>query len=383
MNKTILTLISTTCLVFSFCGLSIALAANDNTSLQKINALQDKILLDNQKLSQLEQKILELDTNISEKAKGIEQLNQVIKKIVNAKLDLQYKKSQQFDILYFQKKQLNMQLKTTYVIHRNNNIQKLGNITNIQQLHRLLNYLESVNNSSVIQIQNIRNSLAELDKLDNNLDLLNQKQQQYKYKISQSYNALKELKESNLKFKQNLVSSINKDKAKLSFYEETYNSLNKSLSNQNNVDTKDTISTSKFNKNSLFTRAKGNLALPVEGMIDDASATDNTRKAIFIKSPEGQKVRSVFDGQVVFSNWLRGFGFLTIVNHKDGFMSLYGHNQTLLKKTGDKVKTGEILALTGASGSTQEPGLYFELRHNGNTLNPLAWLKIESSRSIG
>ncbi len=347
----------------------------ENLSLKKIHELQNIILSENTKLSRLELELKALDSQISEKSQDLQKLNNIITKIMNAKLDLQRKKTTQFDALYFQKQQLIKQLKSSYVIQRNNNVQKLAHINNLQQLHRLLNYLESINTSSVAQIKAIKDSIGQLEELDNNLNLLNIKQQQYKQQIAVAYNNLKDLKDNNLQLKQQLLLSLGQNKAKLTSYQTRYNSLN-------NFSNNPIYKEATINSKSLFNRAKGTLALPVNGIIDHDFKNIDQRQAIFIKTKEGQQVRSVFDGQVVFSNWLRGFGFLTIVNHKDGFMSLYGHNQTLLKKSGDIVKTGEVLALTGASGSTEEPGLYFEIRHNGNTVNPLAWLKNDTNKAI-
>lgn len=90
---------------------------------------------------------------------------------------------------------------------------------------------------------------------------------------------------------------------------------------------------------------------------------------------ENTPIRSVYYGQVVFSDWLRGFGLLMIIDHGDGFMSLYGNNRSLIKNTGDRVKAGEVIAHAGAGTTEGESGLYFEIRHNGKPLNPIPWLE--------
>jgi septal ring factor EnvC (AmiA/AmiB activator) len=79
-------------------------------------------------------------------------------------------------------------------------------------------------------------------------------------------------------------------------------------------------------------------------------------------------------GQVVFADWLRGFGNLIILDHGGGYMSLYGYNEGLLKSVGDGVKGGDAVAQTGASGGAEESGLYFELRHDGKPFDPLRWV---------
>ena len=89
----------------------------------------------------------------------------------------------------------------------------------------------------------------------------------------------------------------------------------------------------------------------------------------------GEVVRTIHHGRIVFSDWLRGFGLLTIVDHGQGYMSLYARNQALLKSVGDWVESGEIIAKLGQSGGFEKNGLYFELRHKGQPQNPKRWLK--------
>ena len=86
-------------------------------------------------------------------------------------------------------------------------------------------------------------------------------------------------------------------------------------------------------------------------------------------------MHAVADGQVVYADWLRGFGNLMIVDHGDDFLSIYGNNQSLLHQAGDTVKAGESLATVGSSGGNPESGLYFEIRHQGQAFDPLRWLR--------
>jgi len=89
----------------------------------------------------------------------------------------------------------------------------------------------------------------------------------------------------------------------------------------------------------------------------------------------GSHIKAIHHGRVVFSDWLRGFGLLTIVDHGQGYMSLYARNQALLKSVGDWVETGEVIAKLGRSGGYDKDALYFEIRHKGQPQNPKRWLK--------
>ena len=97
-------------------------------------------------------------------------------------------------------------------------------------------------------------------------------------------------------------------------------------------------------------------------------------KGLFIRSATGETVHAVADGQVVYADWLRGFGNLLILDHGNGFMSLYGHNEGLLRQVGEKVRSGDPIARVGATGGLQETGLYFELRREGKPFDPMAWV---------
>lgn len=131
-----------------------------------------------------------------------------------------------------------------------------------------------------------------------------------------------------------------------------------------------------------FAALKGKLHLPVRGNVANrfgAPREDSgiTWKGLFIKAGEGEEVKSIADGRVVFADWLRGFGNLMIVDHGNGFMSLYGNNQALLRKVGDAVTAGDNIAAVGNSGGNEESGLYFELRHQSKPFDPLSWCVVK------
>jgi septal ring factor EnvC (AmiA/AmiB activator) len=131
-----------------------------------------------------------------------------------------------------------------------------------------------------------------------------------------------------------------------------------------------------------FRQIKGRMRLPVTGeLVARFGSPRNERgfssKGIFIRSRAGQEVKAVAGGRVVFADWLRGFGNLLIVDHGGGYMSLYGNNEALFRRTGDEVRGGEALASVGASGGNEETGLYFELRYQGKPFDPLSWSNLK------
>lgn len=131
-----------------------------------------------------------------------------------------------------------------------------------------------------------------------------------------------------------------------------------------------------------FAQLKGRLALPIRGELANRFGTPRqeggtTWKGVFIRAPGGAEVKAIAAGRIVFSDWLRGFGNLAIVDHGDGYLSVYGNNESLFKTAGQAVKGGEAIAAVGSSGGNPETGLYFELRHLGQALDPLKWVGLK------
>lgn len=128
-----------------------------------------------------------------------------------------------------------------------------------------------------------------------------------------------------------------------------------------------------------FAAAKGNLPMPTKGRIRHAfgarRADGRLRwHGIDIASPQGTPVNAVYRGRVIFADWLRGFGLLTILDHGSDYMTLYGHADVLYKNVGDWVESGEMIAGAGNSGGKKESGVYFEVRHKGEPKDPISWI---------
>ena len=134
---------------------------------------------------------------------------------------------------------------------------------------------------------------------------------------------------------------------------------------------------------SQFAQLRGRLPMPVIGEVTgrfgaprrvEGAGTAPTRKGIFIRAPSGTGVHAVAPGQVVFADWLRGFGNLMVIDHGDDFLSVYGNNESLLRNVGDKIAVGDVIAAVGNTGGIEQTGLYFELRFQGRPFDPLKWV---------
>ncbi len=130
-----------------------------------------------------------------------------------------------------------------------------------------------------------------------------------------------------------------------------------------------------------FAKLRGNLRLPVKGTITNRFGSPRQEgsswKGLFIRSGSGSEVKSIAAGRVVFAEWMRGFGNLLIIDHGDAYLSIYGNNDALLKNVGDSVRGGDTVATVGNSGGNPESGLYFEIRHQGQPVDPLKWASLK------
>lgn len=132
------------------------------------------------------------------------------------------------------------------------------------------------------------------------------------------------------------------------------------------------------NEGSGFASMKGKLRLPVKGELVasfGARRADGPNwKGLFIKAAEGAEVKAIAAGEIIFADWMRGFGNLLVVDHGGQYMTIYGNNQSLLKRPGDKLKAGDVIATVGNSGGNEQSGLYFEMRYQGRAIDPSSWM---------
>ncbi|AZT85078.1 peptidase M23 [Marinobacter sp. NP-4(2019)] len=133
------------------------------------------------------------------------------------------------------------------------------------------------------------------------------------------------------------------------------------------------------NESAPFKSLKNRLPWPAKGKVFSgfgAPYADGKlrRNGLLMNTSEDADIKAIHYGRVVFANWLRGFGLMTIVDHGDGYMTLYGHSSSLYTSPGDWVEPGEAIAAAGRTGGTEDPALYFEIRRNGKPVNPRSWL---------
>ncbi|MDH5327233.1 MAG: peptidoglycan DD-metalloendopeptidase family protein [Gammaproteobacteria bacterium] len=263
-------------------------------------------------------------------------------------------------------------VRTSYRLGRQPYIKLLLNQQNPQKVSRALRYYDYYNRARLEQIQRWQNDISSLRQTRNAIVDKNQQ--------------LQALQEERLKEKQHIGQlHVQRAQSLLAYrkeFDEKKLDLEKLL--QNEQELLNLVQTIRIQPPDLqqrpFDQLKGQLPWPTIGNLKARFGSsrhigDLKWQGVLIGSKSGQAVRAIAAGRIAYSDWLRGFGLLVILDHGNGYMSLYGHNESLYKDTGTWVQPSEVIASVGSSGGQQSSGLYFELRHKGKPVNPAKWLK--------
>jgi len=312
--------------------------------------------------------------------KKLASLNKKLKKL---ELEMLKRKKLQSEILY-----------QSYIKPKPGYLQLFLEGINPNEVSRQINYigfLTKAQNENILELNKIRENISSTKKstkrILKNVTQLRKKKEKNAKKLEKR----KEAKKITLSKISNKLKSQKSKKQKLQQDEKKLSNLVKNLmlklkaeekrrrvGKKEITDKKKIVDIEAYKIN--FAKLKKKLKLPIKGKIihkyNSKRRDTGTRwKGLFIKAKEGSNVTSVASGQVVFSDWLRGFGNIIIIDHGKSYMSLYGNNDSLLKQKGEYIKGGDVIALSGNSGGNKNNGLYYELRHNGKPFNPLKWTK--------
>jgi septal ring factor EnvC (AmiA/AmiB activator) len=270
--------------------------------------------------------------------------------------------------------ELSHQLRTAYVLSRQSRLQLLLNQDDPARMSRSLAYYEYFNRAKMRQIGALRETLQTLADMQSSIDTelvrLNEVEQEQRAAMA----ALESQREAREAALAALASRIGTGSARLEELVRNRRDLETLLER---LESALADIPADLGKGIDVAARKGRLEMPVSGKV--LYAFGNRRagglnwQGWFITADRGTEVRPVAYGRVAYADWLRGYGLLLIIDHGNGFMSLYGHNETLFSDVGDWVEPGQSVALVGA-GSGSGQGLYFELRKDGVALDPAAWL---------
>ncbi|QBY04163.1 peptidase M23 [Thalassotalea sp. HSM 43] len=339
---------------------------------KQIASHKDQLQQNNQQVESIQKQLRKDDLAIASVARKVKDTNtqqtQTRAKIADLRQQqqqLQKQKQQQEGLLA-------EQIRSAYSSGHHDYLKLLLNQQKPEQVQRTLTYYSYLNDARMQSIGNFQDILQQLadveqeqqiqaDKLQALAQEQKQQQQQMLANQGEREKTLKSLNSKILTSKQRLNKLEGEEKSLI----QTLARIQAQLQKQKEL--------------TGLSKLKRKLKWPVRGRIAHSFGTKKQGylrwKGVMMNAPVGRDIKAIHDGTVLFSDWLKGYGLVIVVDHGDGYMSLYGHNQALLKNVGDRVEIGEPIALVGQSGGVSQSGVYFEIRHKGKPVNPKLWCR--------
>ncbi len=346
----------------------------------KLEAVQQKILTTQNQLKQKSKELNQIEKSLQQTDQAIGQVSKALRQTESSLTDIKRRisqlETQQQELEAIKQEQLKIlssQIKSAYRVGQHDYLKVMLNQDSPAKLERVLSYYQLLNQARLEAIDKLKVTVAALEQnkqmlnqsqleLAELLDLqTNKKAELVKLKQQQSANLAK-LKQI-IKTEQQQLANLKQDENALADALQALAEAVEQLPGQLDF--------------SGLSKVKGKLLWPTKGRVKDKFGRRKSGelrwKGVMIDAPGGQLINNIYAGRVIFSDWLKGYGLVLVVEHGDGYMSLYGHNQALLKDVGDIVRAGEPIALVGQSGGQAMPGLYFEIRHQGKPIDPTQW----------
>lgn len=342
----------------------------------QMKQLEKKLFHGHKEEQQLTSQLAKLEKEIGEQS---EQQRQLQSKMIAQQVALEGLEKEENKLNQItQTQQINLSklLAATFAHQHEEQLKIILNQNDLPHYARINEYYHFFNNARAKQIELLQSDLKKVTQLKKTILQERIVLEDLEQKIKQEQIVLHDKKRQ----RQEILKSLNKQVAtvedslqKLHQQEQHLEQLFKSL--HKSLETTPTYIEPAHD----FAKMKHQLSLPIATADAKLSTlphlTQAKAKKSYIASSTGTPVHAIFGGRVVFAEWLRGVGLLIIVDHGKGYMSLYGNNQKLYKGIGDYVQQGEMIARVGQSGGHSEPGLYFEIRKDGEALDPSAWFK--------
>ncbi len=353
---------------------------------QQIQSLRHELDSDQQRKHGLQSQLRNTERHIGKVVALLKRLKRQLRKQHRELKKLRTRRSALQSRLQTQRVSLARQIRSAYSIGQQEYLKILLNQQNPAAVSRTLTYYDYFNQARLTRIQSIDTSLTKLHTLEEKIQTKTQTLTQNQHEQSAEKAQLETTRDRRATVLAKLQQQISAKGQRLSLLQDDKRRLQRLLDSLATAPrdeplppTEDGLATEGA-EYKPFAALRGRLNWPSRGKI--ITRYGSTRKigklkwqGVTIKAPEGTEVRAISHGRIAFSDWLRGFGLLTIIDHGDGYMSLYGGNQSLFKEVGDWVAAGEVIANVGNSGGRATSSLYFEIRHKGKPTNPLKWCR--------
>jgi septal ring factor EnvC (AmiA/AmiB activator) len=368
------------CLLISFSAVS--RADEETDALRKLKQVQQQINQVQTKLNSVEQDRDKLNNTLREAERSIGKLHNQIRSI-NQDIDSNQRQINQLkaDKAALVKREIEQRdimrehIVAVYSMGRQSRLKLILNEENPEQISRTLVYYESLRDARQEVIASYRDTLAQLERIgpqltaqqqaltDNRNQLEEQRSQLNKQQATRK-ETIAQLT-GDIADKQKQLTQLKRDRDQL---EDVIKALQEAIANMKLP-----------NDFAPFTSRKGKLNWPVKGTMENRfgaqRSADIKWQGITLSANEGTPIKAIHSGRVVFADWLKGYGLLIIVDHGEDYLSLYANNQSLTKNLGDWVNSTDTIATLGRSGGLAQASVYFEIRHEGQAVNPSQWCK--------
>lgn len=336
--------------------------SKQKTTIKQVGSKRQKLL---SQLKSDDLAIANIINRLNKTNSSLQQTKKRLNELVKEKSQITQEKKQQETVLA-------KQLRTAYSTGHHDYLKLILNQQDPSSVQRTVTYYQYLNKARIKEIDQYKVTIAQL------VEITSQQKQQAEQlqSLEKEQTQQKISLEKNKQQRQETVAQLNKQllnsKQKLAKLEEEEADLVAALARIAQLSKQEVDLTG-------LSKLKHKLSWPVKGKINRSFGSRKQDylkwKGVLMAAPLGRQVKTIHNGTVLFSDWLKGYGLVTVIDHGEGYMSLYGHNQALLKSVGERVETGEPIALVGQSGGQSQPALYFEIRHNGQAVNPKLWCR--------
>jgi septal ring factor EnvC (AmiA/AmiB activator) len=266
------------------------------------------------------------------------------------------------------------QLRSAYMMGRNEPLKMLLNQRSPASFQRNSTYYGYFGRDRARKITRITENIAEIDELARQIEEQDSQLARLETERQRRVQELDKARRQRGQVLSSLQVQSRSRGAQLKRLQQQQQQLEKLL-----ADLRKATEATPFDPNDPFGKLRGRLSWPVAGKVEsgygETLAGGLRSNGIQIAADRGATVRAVHEGRVIFADWLSGRGLLIILDHGNGYLSLYGHNEQLFKQAGATVQAGDAIATAGDSGGRATPGLYFEIRRAGKPVNPSGWFK--------
>jgi len=342
---------------------------------ERIEGIDDWLADAEKDRSSLEQQLAAAERTISRLTRERRSLRGQVKNQQQRLAELQSEERELAKTLERQRESLKKQIRTAWMEGDAPAVKVLLNEINPDNIARTMTYYEYLSRNTVGRLETFQKSLQELKVTQAAVQSTRAELAKTEEGVIKRQQELKTSRQERQKTLAALDTDIRNRRSEKDELESDRKRLEKLLSEVQQA----IASIPSPNESQPFSSLRNKLPWPAQGKVtsrfgDKYADGKLSRNGLLIQTGEEAEVKAIHYGRIVFANWLRGFGLITIIDHGDGYMTLYGHSSSLFTSPGDWVAAGEAIALAGRTGGTESPALYFEVRHNGKPDNPGRWL---------